>query len=262
MRSHRRRRHPRVLEVVDVSVSFDAVDALAGVSLSVADGQFVGLIGPNGAGKTTLFNVVSGFVRPGGGRVRYCGRRVTDWPPQLRARAGIARTFQSVGLDKQATVRDNLLLAAEPGDIAATLRSIVQRRREGIDALPAGCQELVEGLGLTPALDEVVGVLPAGTAKLVELACAAASSPRLLLLDEPSSGLGPGERADLADALGIVRRAAGVSVLMIEHDMRLAMSLSDYVYVLNFGTLLAEGTPDEIRTDERVIDAYLGRTSR
>jgi branched-chain amino acid transport system ATP-binding protein len=244
----------------EVTVSFDAVDALAGVSLTVGDGQSVGLIGPNGAGKTTLFNVISGYVRPRQGRVRYCGQRVTDWSPQMRARAGIARTFQNVGLDKHATVRDNLLLATEPSDIGSTLRSVVGRRQAA--AIPAPCRDLVDRLGLAPSVDEVVGVLPAGIAKLVELVCATATNPRLLLLDEPSSGLGPGERARLTDALNVIRATSGISVLMIEHDMQLAMRLSDYLYVLNFGALLAHGTPQEIREDERVIEAYLGKASR
>jgi branched-chain amino acid transport system ATP-binding protein len=239
-----------------VSVDFGAVHALDGVTLAVPRGSFIGLIGPNGAGKTTMFNVISGFVPPSRGRVRFRGRRITDWTPARRARAGIARTFQNVGLDKQATVADNLRVAREGGAVAGAIRSAVTGRR--LDGFGSRSAELVERLGLQDVLTERVDRLPVGTAKLVELACALMREPRLLLLDEPSSGLGGPERARLSELLRDLR-SEGRTILMIEHDMHLAMNTVEYIYVLDFGTLLAEGTPETVRKDARVIEAYLGR---
>ena len=257
----RRRLEPgrgRVLDVSEVSVDFGAVHALDGVTLAVPQGSFVGLIGPNGAGKTTMFNVISGFVSPTRGRVRFRGRRITDWPPTRRARAGITRTFQNVGLDKQATVADNLRVAREGGAVGGAIRSAIAGRN--LDGYGRRAAELVERLELQDVLNEPADRLPVGTAKLVELACALMREPRLLLLDEPSSGLGGPERARLSELLRDLR-TDGRTILMIEHDMHLAMSTVEYVYVLDFGTLLAEGTPDTVRKDRRVIEAYLGRSA-
>jgi branched-chain amino acid transport system ATP-binding protein len=245
--------------VSDVGVSFGAVRALDGVSLEVPEGAFVGLIGPNGAGKTTLFNVVSGFVAPARGRVRLAGRRITDWTPARRARAGLARTFQNVGLDKKATIADNFRIAREGGALSDELLSTFFGAGAENGFGPKA-QELVDRLDLHRLMSERVDQLPVGTAKLVELACALMREPRLLLLDEPSSGLGSGERFLLGEFLRELR-GTGLTVLLIEHDMPLAMSTVEYLYVLDFGTLLAEGTPDEVRKDRRVIEAYLGKSA-
>ena len=261
---HWRRRLPpgrgRVLDVAGVQVAFGAVRALDGVTLTVRDGAFVGLIGPNGAGKTTFFNVVSGFVTPTGGSVRLAGQRIDGWSPARRARAGLARTFQNIGLDKQATVADNLRVAREGGGLAGELRLSFGGRRSS--AGPAGedrTAALLERLELTEVLGERVDRLPVGTAKLVELVAVLARRPRLLLLDEPASGLGAQERARLGALLRDLHRAEGTTILMIEHDMALAMSTVEYVYVLNFGTLLAQGPPDVVRRNPAVIEAYLGK---
>ena len=238
-------------------MNFGAVRALDEVSLAVPRGSFVGLIGPNGAGKTTLFNVISGFVMPSRGRVRLGGRRITTWAPARRARAGITRTFQNVGLDKHATVADNLRVAGEGGALSASIRAALTGGRDGLARRPA---ELLDRLELEDVIGERVDQLPAGTAKLVELACALVRRPRLLLLDEPSSGLGAQERVRLGELLRELHREE-LTILMIEHDMHVAMSTVDYVYVLDFGTVLAEGTPDAVRSDPRVIEAYLGRSA-
>jgi branched-chain amino acid transport system ATP-binding protein len=251
--SRHRTRHAAILEVRDVAVRFGAVQALDGVSLSVGPGQFVGLIGPNGAGKTTTFNVICGFVRATNGRVRLDGHRVTDCPPAQRARAGLARTFQNIGLDKMATVADNLRVASEGGPLWGGGRV----GGPGVRGLPS-TPELLERLELNDVLATRAAELPIGTAKLVELVCALGRQPRVLLLDEPSSGLGPRERLRLGEVLRELHEKTALSLLMIEHDMALAMSTTDHLYVLNFGTLLSQGTPSQVRSDPLVIEAYLG----
>ncbi|MCA1845957.1 MAG: ATP-binding cassette domain-containing protein, partial [Actinobacteria bacterium] len=225
---------------------------------AVREGAFVGLIGPNGAGKTTFFNVVSGFVKPSRGRVRLAGQRVDDWSPAQRARAGLARTFQNIGLDKQATVADNLKVARQGGSILDELR-VTFGLRHG-EASEFRAEALLERLELTGVLGERVDQLPVGTAKLVELVAALCRQPKLLLLDEPASGLGAPERVRLGALLRDLHRE-GTTILMIEHDMGLAMSCVEYLYVLDFGTMLAQGPPEVIRRDQRVIEAYLGKSA-
>ena len=263
VKRHRRRRLPpgrgRVLDVADVRVAFGAVQALDGVTLSVREGAFVGLIGPNGAGKTTFFNVISGFVTPSAGRVRLAGQRIDDWSAARRARAGLARTFQSIGLDKQATVLDNLRVAQEGGSLLDELRRSFGPR--GTGRLDDRTAALVERLELNDVLGVRVDRLSVGTAKLVELVCALSRRPRLLLLDEPASGLGAPERVRLGALLRDLHRQEGTTILMIEHDMTLAMSTVEYVYVLDFGTLLAQGPPEVVRRNPLVIEAYLGKAA-
>lgn len=257
-RERPRRPSRYALDVKNLTVEFGTLRALENVSLRVPSGRFVGLIGPNGAGKTTLFNVISGFVTPRSGRVRFRGRRITHWPPHLRARVGLGRTFQSVGLDKKETVLENLHIALEVGGLLKELRSLALPRRESDVGSRILLQEVIELLDLAPILRERVASLSTGRAKIIELGCALLRRPSLLLLDEPSAGLGTVETDRMLSVLQRLRAAGQISVLMIEHDMRLAMQAVDYLYVLDFGQLLAEGTPETVRNDPGVIEAYLG----
>ncbi|MFI6876726.1 ABC transporter ATP-binding protein [Streptomyces sp. NPDC050400] len=232
-----------VLEAEGVGVRFGGVRALDGVGLRLAAGEVCGLIGPNGAGKTTLFDVVSGIRRPDAGRVLFDGADITRRSPVWRARHGMRRTFQRQQLFGQLTVADNLLVAQE-------------WRRGGQD--PGHRGELLAACGLDALAGSYAGTLPVGRARMVELARAAADRPRVLLLDEPASGMTAGERERLA---AVVRRLAeedGCAVLLVEHNVAFVMEVCSRVVVLDLGSVLAEGTPGGIRADERVREAYLG----
>jgi len=238
------------LEVREVSVLFGGVRALSGVSVSAEAGAVTGLIGPNGAGKTTLFNVISGLQPAREGRVLLDGVDVSGWSPARRARHGLGRTFQRLELFSVLTVRENLTVAADlrPAD----------RRRARPSRVLVG--ELLERLGLTEVADERADTLPTGRARLVELGRALACEPRVLLLDEPASGLDAHETAQLAHLLPAIA-GGSLAVLLVEHDVHLVMSTCSRVHVLDFGRLLAVGTPAEIQADERVLEAYLGTSA-
>lgn len=244
-----------LLSVRDVSVRFGGVTALSGVDLDVGGGSITGLIGPNGAGKTTLFNVITGVVGPVSGKVLLDSTDMTGWPSHRRGRAGIARTFQRLELFSGLTVADNLLAAWEASVPGAVLG---RRRREG----RAVVDSVLERLDLLSLADRVAGQLSTGQGRLVELGRALAVRPRLLLLDEPSSGLDQGETEHFRDVLtGAVGGGEGQpAALLVEHDVALVMEVCDRIAVLDFGERIAEGTPDEVRNDQRVVAAYLGET--
>ena len=236
------------LAVEGIRVRFGGITALDGVSLAVAPGEVAGLIGPNGAGKTTLFNVVCGRQRHESGSVRLGGRDLAGLRPNERARLGLGRTFQRLEVFGSMTVRENVLVAAE-----------IRRRwaRDGSDPRAVAAQLLAE-VGLGAVADRRVEQLPTGTARLVEVARALAARPSVLLLDEPSSGLDEAETDDLSLLLRRMA-AAGTGILLVEHDVEMVMSVCSRIFVLDFGRLLASGTPAEIRADEQVEAAYLGR---
>ena len=235
-----------LLEIRDVTVRFGGLSALDGVQLDLQPGQVTGLIGPNGAGKTTLFNVISGLQEPTGGKVLVDGDDVSRLKPFKRARLGLARTFQRLEVFGSLTVRENVLVAAELGE----------RRDEAMAAV----DELLERIGLMGVADERVETLPTGLARLVELGRALALGPRLLLLDEPSSGLDPGESEAFGDLL-LELAADGLAILLVEHDVELVMRVCHRIFVLDFGQVIAEGTPEEIQRSERVQEAYLGKAA-
>ena len=249
------------LWVDDVSVDFGGLRALDGVSLRVPAAGIVGLIGPNGAGKTTLFDSVTGVITPTAGRVELFGQDVTDWPAHRRARLGVGRTFQRLELFSSLTVLENLVVAVEAragrGGVVSDLLALppsVETRSQAVERA-TGALEVV---GLADYADARAGDLPLGLSRLVELARALCTEPRLLLLDEPSSGLRGQESARVAELLEAARAERGLSVLVVEHDMPFVLGLCDHVYVLDFGRLLAEGTPADIRADTAVQAAYLG----
>ncbi|TNM37360.1 ATP-binding cassette domain-containing protein [Nocardioides albidus] len=246
---------PRSLEVRGLTQRFGVFTALDDVSLTVAPGQVVGLLGPNGAGKTTLIDCVSGNNRLSGGTISWDGRDVTRWAPYRRARAGLSRSFQSLELFDDLTVRENLLAAADRRDRLAYLTDLVH---PGRSRMPATVVAAVEELGLAPLLDTRAEDLSYGQRRLVAIARAVASSPSVLLLDEPAAGLDETESAELGR---LVRRLAdewGMGILLIEHDVALVLENADRVVVLDFGRVIAEGAPAEVRTDPAVRRAYLG----
>ena len=249
-----------VLEVRDLSIRFGGLQALEGVSLSINEWEIVGLIGPNGAGKTTAFNCITGFYRPDTGTVTYRGEDVTRVPPHRKAAMGFGRTFQNVGMVKSATALENLKTAQHAKvdyDVASGLIGAGPTWAEE-RALAARADAILELLGLADIRDTRVGGLSYGTLKLLELGCALATDPDVLLLDEPSSGMGPEESEELGDRLLALRQEFGLTMLLIEHHVPLVLRVCDYVYVLNFGRLLAEGEPTVIQTHPEVVAAYLG----
>ncbi|MDQ2754772.1 MAG: ABC transporter ATP-binding protein [Actinomycetota bacterium] len=235
------------LQTVEVAVSFGGIRALDGVDLEAEMGQVTALIGPNGAGKTTLFNVITGLQNPNRGKVLLDGDDITSLAVHRRARRGLARTFQRLEIFGSLTVADNVRVAVE-------LRRRWSRTRFDVDE---AVRELLERTGISRVADQRAETLSTGVARLTELARALAASPRILLLDEPGSGLDSAE----SEAFGQLLRdlaADGLGVLMVEHDMELVMGVCDRIHVLDFGVKIAEGTPEEIRSNPRVQAAYLG----
>ena len=249
-----------VLETQNLSVRFGGVQAARDVSIRLGEWEIVGIIGPNGAGKTTTFNMITGFYAPDTGRVFYRGHDITRMPVHKRASLGIARTFQNVGLVKGATVRENLVTAqhlqARYGPIAGMLGLPETFDEERV--LKTRADAVLEVLGLGALANETVAGLPYGMLKRVEVATVLATDPDVLLLDEPTSGMGPEEAHQFGDQLLVLRQEFGLSILMIEHHVPLVVAVCDYVYCLNFGELLAEGEPEVVRSHPEVVHAYLG----
>jgi branched-chain amino acid transport system ATP-binding protein len=249
-----------VLEVENTGIRFGGLVALEAVNVTVPEWEIVGLIGPNGAGKTTLFNCIMGAYQPNTGRITYRGRDISMLPTHRRTALGIGRTFQNIGLIRGLTVVENCMVAQHSrigyGSLSAILgspRSFAEERR-----LRANAIEVLDFIGLAHLANSHLEGLPYGTLKLIEVGTVLATDPDLLLLDEPSSGMGPDEAHEFGERLLELRKTLNLTVLMIEHHVPLVVDVCDFVYVLNFGQLLTEGRPQQVRNHPEVVAAYLG----
>ena len=253
----------QMLEVRDVSIRFGGLKALDGVDIDVGEWEIVGLIGPNGAGKTTFFNCLMSIYKADKGKVVYRGKDITRVPTHKKAAMGLGRTWQNLGVIRSLSVLDNVLTAQHAhvryGALSGMLGSPMSFSEE--KELRSNAEEILDFLGLLPVAGEAVGGLPYGTQKMCDLAMALATDPDVLLLDEPSSGMGPEEAHQLGETLRFLRDSLNLTILMIEHHVPLVVGLCDYVYVFNFGKRLAKGEPKEIQKHPDVIAAYLGGES-
>ena len=271
-----------VLKVENATMQFGGVVAVDNLNLEINQGEIVALIGPNGAGKTTAFNVITGVYQPTNGAVWFNGEKIVENHPQGKMRKlykgqhngeythvlaptpdkitklGMARTFQNIRLWKSQTVFNNVLIAKHCRAASNVFSATFRMNRKMEAAQRADVERLLELVGLSDVRDELATSLPYGKQRRLEIARALATDPTLLLLDEPAAGMNPQETGELTAFIGEIRSKLGLTILLIEHHMDLVMDISDRIYVLDFGKLIAEGTPAEIQNNQRVIDAYLG----
>lgn len=249
-----------LLKLEDVTMNFGGLTALKSFNLELAAGEIVGLIGPNGAGKTTVFNIITGVYEPTQGRVFFMDREITGLRPDLITKAGIARTFQNIRLFKGLSVLENVLIAnhlhLKANYLEAVFKLPSYRREER--KMWEKSLALLERVGLIDLRDERASALPYGLQRRLEIARALATDPKLLLLDEPAAGMNPKEAEDLTGFIQEIRDEFDLTVLLIEHHMDVVMNISERIYVLDYGMLIASGKPAEVQNNQRVIEAYLG----
>ncbi len=248
-----------MLALTEISKSFGGLQVLDNVTLSIPRHGIFGLIGPNGAGKTTLFNLITGMLQPSGGTIEFAGRSLTGLPAHKITRHGLARTFQNIRIFREMTLIENVLVALSDNSpyhaFSMLLPSVGYRQAAALQRDRA--QELLARVGLAEKADTMAETLSYGEQRRLEIARALATRPQLLLLDEPAAGMNSAEKLLLMDEL-LKLEDSGLALLIIEHDMRFIMELSRQIAVLNFGRLIAQGTPEEIRADGAVVEAYLG----
>jgi branched-chain amino acid transport system ATP-binding protein len=250
----------RILEVTDIGKKFGALNAVDSVNLKVNQGEILAIIGPNGAGKSTLFKLITGFLKPSAGRVVFMDKEITGLTPHSIARQGLVRTFQETTIFRDMTALDNVAVSHHQLFRASTAGIFFSSRkaREDENDFKESAAEILEYLGLGTVMHEVASNLPHGYLRALGIAIALAVKPKLLLLDEPFAGMNIDETDKALRMIDGIRKR-GVTIMLVEHDMRAVMRISDRIIVLNFGTKIAEGKPVEIQKNDAVIEAYLGR---
>ena len=247
-----------ILTVTGVTQKFGGLYALSDINIHIEPGEIVGIIGPNGAGKTTLFNIITGIYTPTEGRVELDGQDITGLKPYMIARRGFARTFQNIRLFKSQTVFENILIAKHMLRTSNIFTATFRLNAKEEQQMREESEKLLKIMDLEDVRNELATSLPYGKQRHLEIARALATKPELLLLDEPAAGMNPQETLELTQFIGRIRDEFGLTIFMIEHHMDLVMEISDRIYVLDFGKPIAEGVPEEIRNNPRVIEAYLG----
>ncbi len=249
-----------LLEVTDLGISFGGLRAVDELNMHIDEGALVGLIGPNGAGKTTVFNMLTGVYRPTDGGIRLAGENIVGKKPHEICKMGIARTFQNIRLFNKLSVLDNVKAGFHNEVTYSLAESLFHlgsyRKKEKL--MDERAEEILRVFDLDQQKDYKAANLPYGKQRKLEIARALATDPKLILLDEPAAGMNPNETAELMETIELVRQRFHVTVLLIEHDMKLVSGICEYLYVLNFGRLLAEGTPSEVLSNPEVVTAYLG----